>query len=749
MNEEEAYDEPDEKLVKAATVIQSVFRGYKYRHEQSLKETCQFKAKLIQKTWRAYVNRCKIRRVKEILALFRITRAVSHYRLKIRMKKMQYQLQKYDDLLSFYPSKSIVPIPRPRYTPKKKKRGGKGGEYSLTALLTDRKSDTTRSGTKSNDRTSKSAIGGRSSNRRSLGQSAPVRTRTVRMSGGGGGRGPPRKRKTIVQLPPPWHDKDPKRLSQSQQDDLLFNQKSNIDWVKKELIPSLLRDCNPMLAERDELRQKNERYQERLVAKSFICPVPRGMKSIGLKAPKQISFVGDGLLLCVASSVGCIFLEPQSLTTDNILFKDKFDIDSPLFDVVIHPTSGQIIGIDSHWVLRLFEHGRTILRFNLKPEVALPKATKFLSFDKFGMLWVNLFAQRGPMYLIDPLTMQPSLQINLDNVASVHRYIRTVISLTPIYYKDQPYGFIGVFSSFSDVYIFSYDFQKSRKLVHPRMKGFPMVKQANQRIYIWSSDAVVYVYELKEYMDGITRIACFKLNSPPTDICATVDPDMIYISCEDYTIHVMLGRTTEHPLRLNESRMERDELKFCDVLLGPITYTKSRNAFKQMAVYKLTSIPTKIAAFAFSDKMTLVAATFESGNVCSVWMVNDSQNVKCIDFDSFNYSSPHMSQQLASNSFNDRIKINQKKRSDLRETVEYLNKFDENANRGLMNNMFNPTSKKFNLVKYFFTKDLRTIYGFLPEVDIPLRYISAYEVFHYLTRTDLLPSNLASFPSFL
>lgn len=744
MEEEDTYDETDERLVKAATAIQSVFRGYKYRHEQSLKETCHYKAKLIQKTWRSYVNRRKIRRVIEILALFRIGRAVSHYRLKIRMKKMQFRLQQFDSLLSFYPSKSIVPIPRVKYTPKKKKGGGKGGGLSSSARSTSKTTGGGRSSDKKDDRSLSKSTGGRPLNRKPLGQSAPVRTRTVKIGGG-----PPRKRKTIVQLPPPWHDKDPKRLSQSQQDDLLFNQKSNIDWVKKELIPSLLRDCNPMLRERDELLHKNERYQERLVAKSFICPVPRGMKSIGLKTPKQIAFVGDGLLTYVASSVGVVILEPQSLTTDNIVIKDTFDIDAPLFDVAIHPTSGQIIGIDSHWVLRLFEHGRTILSYDLKPEVTLPKATKFLSFDKFGLLWVNLFAQRGPMLLIDPLTMQPTLQINLDNVASVHRFIRTAISITPLYYRDQPYGFIGIFSSFSDVYIFSYDFQKSRKLTHPKMKGFPMVKQANQRVFVWSSDSVVYVYELKEYMDGITRVACFKLNSPPTDICATVDPDMIYISCEDYTIHVLLGRTTEHPLRLSESRMERDELKFCDVLLGPITYTKSRNAFKQMAVYKFTSLPTKIAAFAFSDKMTLVSATFESGNICSVWMVNDSQNVKCIDFDSFNYSSPHMSQQLASSNFNERIKINQKKRSDFFETIEYLNKFDIHANQGLMNNMFNPSSKKFALVKYFFTKDLRTLYGFLPEVDFALRYISAYEVFHFLIRTNLLPQNLSTFSQFL
>lgn len=739
MEEEEDTFEPDDKMVKAAIVIQKVFRGYSYRHDRSLQETLQFKAKLIQNTWRAYVERRKIHRVIEILALFRINRTVASYRLRIHARKQRYRLQQFDQLLNFYPAKSIVPIPRPKARATRGK-GKKGRSSSVaSSTKTTQKKSESRNNTSSASKSRTTSSKNRSAPVR---ESAPVRSTGTRS-------GPRMKRKTFIQLPPPWHGKDPKRLSQSQQDDLLYTQKSNVDWVKKELIPQLLRDCNPMLNERDELSNKNERYRERLVSKSFICPVPRGMKSLGLKAPKVISFIGDGLLTFVASSVGSVILEPKSITIDNVLYSETFDIEAPLLDVAIHPTSGQVIGIDSHWTLRLFEHGRTILTYELAPEVKVPKASRFLNFDKFGFLWVNLFPQRGPLLLIDPLTLQPSLQINLDNVAQLHRFIRTVVSLVPLYWKEQPFGFAGVFSETTDVYIFSYDFQKSKKLSHPRMKGFPIVKQSNQRIYIWSSDAVVYVYELKEYFEGITRIASFKLKSSPLDLCTTSDPDMIYITCEDFTLHVLLGKTTEHPLRLCPNRLDRDELKFCDILLGPITYTKSRNAFKEMAVYKFTAMPTKFAVFPFSDKMTLVSAIFESGNLCSVWMVNDSQSVRCVDFDSFHYSSPQLSSTLASNNFNDNILVNQKKRADFMETIEFINKYDIHANRGLMNNMFNPKTKKFQFVKYMFTIDARIVYQFIPENDIPMRYISAYELYHFLTRTHILPEKTSTFAAFL
>ncbi|OHS98482.1 IQ calmodulin-binding motif family protein [Tritrichomonas foetus] len=738
--EEELFDETDEELNKAATKIQSVYRGYSYRREQSLKETHQYKAKLIQRTWRAYVDRCKLKRVTEILALFRINRVVRHYSLRISARKTKFRLQQFDDLLSFFPAKTVAPIPRVRG---RGRRGRGRGGGRLTQSMREPKSARAKKDNDSGKASTAKVKSGTPFNRPSMSGSGPPKVRRARTGGG-----PPRKRKILVQLPPPWHDKDPKRLSQSQQDDLLFNQKNILDWVKKDLIPQLLRECSPMLGERDELRAKNERYQERLVSKAFICPVPRGMKSLGLKTPKSIIFI-EGFLMVIASSVGSALVEPKSLTSDNIVFLDMFDVDSPLFDVAIHPTSGQIVGIDSHWTLRLFEHGRTILSYPLNPEITLPKANKFLNFDKFGLLWVNLFPQKGPLLLMDPITLQPSLQINLDNVAQVHRYIRTVSSLTPLYFNDKPFGFAGVFTSLPEVYIFSYDFQKAKKLSHPRMKGFPIVKQANQRVFIWSSDAIIYVYELKEYMEGITQVTSIKMKSPPTDIVATVDPDMIYISCEDYTIHVLLGRTTEHPLRLANNRMERDELKFCDILLGPVTYTKSRNAFKEMAVHKFTTMPTKIAVYAFSEKMTIVSAIFETGNLCSVWMVNDSQNVKCIDFDKYNYSSPQMSQTLASNYFNENAQLYIKKREEYLETIEFFDKFDIRANHGLMNNMFNPHSQKFNLVKFFYTTDAHYLYPFLPDVDIPMRYISAYEVYQFLTRTHLLPAKNASFAGFL
>ena len=741
---QDLYDEADEKYVQAAIKIQSVYRGFSYRHDQSLKETHQYNAKVIQKAWRAYVDRCKIRRVIEILALFRINRAVSHFRLRVHHRKIRYKLQQFDELMTFFPAKTKAPLPRPKYRPRRGKGKGKGPKMAQT--VDDYKSTKKKKAEQDNNSktTGLVARGGRPLNRASMSGSGPIRTKVARTTAG-----PPRKRKVLVPMPPPWHDKDPKRLSQAQQDDLLYNQKQNIDWVKKELLPMLLRECSPLLGERDELTSKNEKYQERLVPKAFICPIPRGMKSLGLKAPKAISFVGDGLVTVVATSTGAIVMEPKSLAADNVVYNYNFAIDAPLLDVAVHPSSGQIVGIDSHWVLRLFDQGRTIVSYNLNPDINVPKASKFLNFDKFGLLWVNLFMQKGPLLLIDPITMQPSLQINLDNVAQQFRFIRTVVSMTPLYLNDRPFGFAGVFSSLSEVFIFTYDFSKSRKLSHPKMKGFPTVKQANQRVFIWSSDCIIYVYELKDFMEGITMIKAFKMKSPPTDICATSEPDLIYISCEDCTIHVLLGKTTEFPLRLSTNRMERSELQFCEVLLGPITYTKSRKAFREMTSHKFTEVPKKIAAFAFSEKMSLVSAVFDSGNISSVWMVNDSQNVKCIEFDAFNYCSPAMSQSVASANFNENVSNYTKKRADFFEALEYFSKFDVHANQGLMSNMFNPKAKKFNMGKYFFTVDAHLLYPFLPEYEFPLRYISSYELYQFLTRMHLLPAPSSSFPGFL
>lgn len=734
------YENGQVKMHFAAIKIQSVFRGYIFRYYLSQKNLFTISAKKIQKAWRAHRDRQIIQRVIEILALFRLNRAFQIYRVKHSMKKKKEYLRQFDDLLGFYPVKSKDPVPK---TPVKKKKKGKSKTPSFL------KRNAPSSKTKDKGTTSRSS---NTTPRKAGNYTGGV----PRMSLGSKKSG--RKKKIIIDLPAPWHNKNERRLSQSQKDDMLYNQKENLAWVKKEIIPLLFRRCNPLFSLRDDLRKRNELFKERIVTKSFLCPIVRSTKALSINIPRKISFVGPknsngsapgGCTLVVASATGAVFLEPKTLTADNIISHSMFDIKSPLIDVEISPASGQIVGLDSNWNLLLFEHERIIFTYELatRIETKLPKVGKYLQFDKFGLLWVNLFPQKGPMLLFDTLTLQPSLYYNLENVATIHRFMRSNISMIPLYFKDKPYGFIGIFEPNYEIYLFSLDFQKFRKIINTAMKNVPIIKQANQRIYIWSNECYIYVYELREVFENTMKIATIQMPSPPIDLCATSDPDLVYIACEDHSVHVLLGKTTEHPLRLSTARMDPDEINFCDILLGPMYFTKSRNQFREISVYNFNWMPLKIAAAAFSDKLVLVSVFFEDSQVSSVWFVNDAQTCKCIEFDQFTYSKPEVSLMLASSNFNDHVVAVQRKRSEFLERLNFFNNCDKQANTGLMNNLFNPTNAKFPFAKYFLSIDMKKVFSFIP--DHSSKTISLYLIYHYMMRIGQLPIEISTFAGFL
>ena len=738
--------------MQSARKIQSVYRGYMYRKDQSLLGLHNFSARVIQKAWREYVEKCKIQRVREILALFRISRAVHSYALRLRLSRERRRLNRLEQVLMFYPSKSIVPEPKKRRRRVKMKQVP--GIFAQTARAGKVRARTAMSPRRQSSSGARDPVQAQVATQRARSVRTPIFGETQgaqddqRPATASAARpASPRRRKFLVELPPPWHQTDPKRLSQAQQDEMLFNQKGNIVWVKKELIPMLWKNCLPMFVERDELIKKNEKFIERSVVKAFICPIPRGMKALGMKTPKQAVFIGDGCLLVVASSTSFAVVEPKTLTNDNLVWNKGYDVAAPMLDIAIHPFSGAIATIDARWNLRLYERGKTVMKQELVVGTKIPKVQKYLHFDKNGLLWVNLWPQKGHLFLIDTLTFQIALHINLESVLQTHRFMRTLAQLVPIAYRDQPFGFAGTFVGTTDVYLFSYDFSKAKALKHPDMKTLPHVKQITGRVYVWSFEKSVYAYELGEYLDATRLIGRIEAPTTPTDICGTSDPDMIYIGCEDCTVHAYLARTTEYQLRIPEQKMTPEEMRYADVLLGPMQYTQSRKRFTEMASYKFTSVPLKIAAFAFSEKMIMVVAVYSNGNMGSVWMVNDSQNVRAMNFDIFEYNNPQLSMQVASEDFNQNVVQSQKKRQRQIDMMNFVADFDEISNTGLMNNRWNPKTENVSLVGLYMKNNLREWYPFLP--DSPPKTLSAYEAFHYLMRTGILPTNASTFSSFL
>ena len=734
---------------RAAIKIQSVFRGYQLRKEYATLGMRNQAAKVIQRVWRKHIVRHKIHKVKRTLALFRITRVVHSYRLRMHLNKEHNRLMEVEQVLMFYPGKSNPPEPKKRGKVKFKKVEGIFAQVGRPGLRRPMMAPKGASRPKGDNAPIEAQV--ETSRARAL--DTPLfppdakRGAKTQQVQGQPQEGARRGKRILVELPPPWHHTDVKRLSAAQQDEMMFNQKNDLGWVKKELIPLLWKGCVSMFGEREELLKKNKKFLERKVNKSFISPVPRTMKALGMKTPKQALFVGDGCLLVVASSSSVVVVEPKSISADEIVSDDMYDILSPMFDVAIHPFSGAVVAIDLNWVLRLYLKGKSVLELPLEVENKIPKIQKYLHFDKNGMVWVNLWPQGGHLLLVDPLTFQVALRINIEGVLTNHRNMRSLLQLIPISHKDQPYGFAGIFSGTTDVTLYSYDFTKWKVLQHPDMQRVPCLKQVEGKIYIWSADKVVYAYELGEYLDATKMIGRLKLSAPPTDICGTHDPNMLYIACEDGTVHAFLGKSTEYQMRMSETKVSPNEAAYANTLLGPMTYTQSRQRYSEMASYKFTSVPLKIAAFPFSEKLTMVCAIYQNSNMGTIWMVNDFQSVKVSEFDKFEYSDPQKTNQVAAEDFNANNKEVQKRRQRQLDLMKFNAEFDDTANSAFMNNRWHPETEEISLVSLYTKTTLREWYPFLPD-EVPDN-LTAYEAFHYLKRTGALPNNASTFATFL
>jgi hypothetical protein len=262
-----------EILGRAAVKIQSLFRGYLYRYRRSRLDIENWAARKIQHAWHAHIQRQKVQRVKELLARKRIGRSIAFLQMRNGYSREMRDLSKFDPILSFYPTMSKPPSPQkftrslascyhPDGTPKKptSRRGRRKAVPAAETVVE-----------KPKRRVAKRKL------------ADPMTAKTPRAA--------KEKRKVIVELPPPWHDKNPRRIPQSQIDDMLYDEKVTYNWARSELISLLFNRCSRDLDDRDDLTIRNDRFRNRTVKKMFLVPFQRSSKPLKTTTLKDICLI--------------------------------------------------------------------------------------------------------------------------------------------------------------------------------------------------------------------------------------------------------------------------------------------------------------------------------------------------------------------------------------------------------------------------------------------------------------------------
>jgi len=133
----------------------------------------------------------------------------------------------------------------------------------------------------------------------------------------------------LVELPRPWHDRDPRQLSGAAAEEPLSAQTNNVAWARSELLQWFLAECGRRLDTRDELAAKNERFMARITHKMFLLSVTRSAQPLRPKAPKDVCFLSDSGLFVVATTSAAALLNLQGFADDAIVYNERFAIDAP------------------------------------------------------------------------------------------------------------------------------------------------------------------------------------------------------------------------------------------------------------------------------------------------------------------------------------------------------------------------------------------------------------------------------------
>ncbi|EAX85249.1 hypothetical protein TVAG_136860 [Trichomonas vaginalis G3] len=189
------------------------------------------------------------------------------------------------------------------------------------------------------------------------------------------------------------------------------------------------------------------------------------------------------------------------------------------------------------------------------------------------------------------------------------------------------------------------------------------------------------------------------------------------------------------------------ELMHAERLIGKMKYTQSKKIFSTYKPAKFTSPAFKICAIPITPRFVIVFGIVNGGSICSLSVVNDLISTPANEFDNINTSEYNNARKVALNEYGNASQKMFNQRQKYLEMKSNLNHFDSLAIMNQMKRMFYPNSKYISLTDLILKTKNKALYPFVPSTDE--KSVSAYEVFHFLKRADILPQNLMTFPDFL
>lgn len=442
-----------------------------------------------------------------------------------------------------------------------------------------------------------------------------------------GEHSPRKKRRILVSLLPPYRNMNQNRLSPHDIEVMQEEQKGNVKWISKDIIGPQIKRIFNSLSKRDDLFVQNIRFADRYVSKTYFSFINHSNEIDQHRIIKSFIHAPTFTIYSITKD----HISKQMIDTGPEDVEDYyFNFKSYIIDSEMHKLSGRIFCLLNNWTITVFENG--YFTNPQTPEVIRPlfPQSKYLFVDKFGYLWMMNTHRRSTLYLLDPFCFS----LISKYVIVIPPKLSIIKSFFPIFENGKLKSFFITTKNTSQFYVCDLKGNVISSF-NSHILRTPSFTVTKTHLITYAADRRMVLY--KRGGEKLTELNTFLLPSVPNSVAFIHGFKLIVVASCDYTIsfYTMSNESFSLTLPMTQIAPEMQDVAY-DVIGNPTT-TQSRSLYSVVLTIRVLSTPLSVSATQCAENAALVESHLENGTVITFWLIKQTSNVKCSNFDIIKY----------------------------------------------------------------------------------------------------------------
>ncbi|OHS96460.1 IQ calmodulin-binding motif family protein [Tritrichomonas foetus] len=429
------------------------------------------------------------------------------------------------------------------------------------------------------------------------------------------------KRKVLVNLLPPYRNKNKNKLSPRDIEEMEENQQNTLKWVTKDIMTSFMRGINNILSKRDELKELNFKHLQRVVSKSFY--------SIANHSNETSDLIICSFLHAPTFTIYTVTKDHISRQSIDLVLEEVEDFyinfSSHIIDADMHKLSGRIFCLLSDWKITVFENGYYSRPYKLPIERPRNPQVKYLKVDKFGYLWITFTNTQSIIYMLDPLCY--SVITKFPIILPQKKIIK---SFFPIYDNGKLISFFATSKSTSSFYIIRTNGEVINTF-NSHSKFTPKFVVTKIHVLTYGNDKKMVLY--RRIGEKLTELQSFFLHSVPISAIFIHGLKLFAVSFQDGKINFYTMGNENYSKTLPLNQVPENMRDKASEVIGNPTTTQSRLMYSIVLSMRVCSYAVSLSAIQFSEDAALIQCHLINNQVLTFWLLKQHYKLKCIHYD--------------------------------------------------------------------------------------------------------------------